>query len=422
MLQISQGEPAVRHALVAIGALNERRDMFISDLRHNGPASSMRQQSTEIVTMAAGGQQQQHDDPFAISQYNKAMSHLARNVSGSGSMSVDSTLLACILFICVECLRGDWQLAMRHYYAGMAIALNASQHDASHRTLHAASSRQQLWGFFTRLELLSQLFGHRPAYEYGIEPLEAVPIEFTSVVEARDSIVHIMNLSLRFIHGSTPRRIRTNVTSHDFEYRSMLLGSLEKWGKALYNFLERSQPCLRITEAAIILQIHQIVTTTWLNRCLVPSESVADADNPLYERAVHLAETFQHQISTTNETSTFLFDMEIVSPLYLVAIKCRHPIVRRRAIAVLLQSVRREGLWDSQKAAAIAERVVQIEEDGLWPLDGSVLPKEWVRVCNAQIDSGPGLHPTHHKVTFTTMPDGPGGKCKRWVEHLHLRT
>lgn len=335
-------------------------------------------------------------------------------------MSIDSTLLACILFICVECLRGDWQLAMRHYYAGMAIALDASQNNnSSHQPLQASGLRQQLLRFFNRLELLSQLFGHRPAYEYCVEPLRAVPTEFASIVEARDSIVHLMNLSLRFIHSKTPRRSRAKIiTSQDYAYRSILLGSLQVWQQALSHFLETNPQNPHLTQPATILQLHQIVTTTWLNRCLSPSETATDADIPLYQRAVSLAETLQPQTQNQNQPpscpSTFLLDMQTISPLYLLALKCRHAPTRRRAIALLRRSVRREGLWDSQKAAAVAARVVELEEEGLWPKDGSVLPGEEKRVWNVRVvDEGPGLGPMEFRVVFTR---GAG----RWVEGLRV--
>jgi hypothetical protein len=55
--------------------------------------------------------------------------------------------------------------------------------------------------FFNRLELLGMLFGQDPGWDYPIILSEAVPEAFGSVRQARDSIVHLLNLSLRFIRG-----------------------------------------------------------------------------------------------------------------------------------------------------------------------------------------------------------------------------
>ena len=64
---------------------------------------------------------------------------------------------------------------------------------------------------------------------------------------------------------------------------------------------------------------------------------------------------------------------------------------------------------------------MQIEEKDLPTLDGSVLPAEGARVANCHIDSGPGLNPSAHKVTFFTMPEGVRGKWHTWDEWVELR-
>ncbi|KAI9898326.1 hypothetical protein N3K66_006686 [Trichothecium roseum] len=59
---------------------------------------------------------------------------------------------------------------------------------------------------------------------------------------------------------------------------------------------------------------------------------------------------------------SFAADLGIVPPIWLVATKCREPRIRRRAIKVLHSSARREGMWDSAMAAKIAQWVMEVEE------------------------------------------------------------
>lgn len=313
----------------------------------------------------------------------------------------------------------------------MHIALSAAGAGGpNHRSSQSTAVRKKLIPFFNRLELLGQLYGQRPSYEYGLEPSEVLPQTFHSIVEARDSIVHIMNLAIRSIHSTKDRRYSNDLSPADYVLHSEIVTCALMWKQTLDDFLLTFFPAPlspHLKEAATILEIQQIACLTWLNRSLVPEECAADADIPLYERAVSLAETLTTPSSSdptherSSATSTFLFDMEIVSPLYLVAIKCRHPLIRRRAIALLRSYVRREGLWDSVKAAAVAERVMELEEVELDVLDGSVLPREEIRVANCHIDSGPGLNPSGHKVTFFTMPEGIRGQWRIWDEWLELR-
>jgi hypothetical protein len=421
-MQVAQSEPAVRHALVAVGALNERRDLYVKDVTYT---KSVMTTSSQALKASNLQEPEQHNDPFALSQYNKAIAYLAKAMNSPSSNSVDTALLVCILFVCVECLRGDYQPAIKHFQGGMSIAIAAGgTKGPNSRNSRITGVREKLVPFFNRLELLGQVYGHRPPYEYGLEPLDILPRNFRSIVEARDSIVHIMNLALRSIHKTKFARHDGTISPDDYRYHSEITTCILAWKPALDRFLLSVRPSPRLKEAATILEIQQTVALTWLNRSLVPEESAADADIPLYEHAVRLAETLSTdsaQNDKTLPTSTFLFDMETVSPIYLVAIKCREPSIRRRAIALLRRTVRREGLWDSVKAAAIAERIVEIEEVGLEALDGSVLPEEEVRVSNAFIDSGPGLNPSRHKVTFVTMPEGVKGRWHSWEEWLELR-
>lgn len=423
--QVSVGDPAARYAMIAVGAFEKRRDFQVRDTPCGKSIVSTRARSVERSIRKVQGH---HDDPFALSQYNKAIAYLTKAMNSSSSNSVDTALLVCILFVCVECLRGDYEPALKHFRGGMSIALAAAGTQGPNSRGHQTTAiREKILPFFNRLELLGQIYGTQPTYDYGLEPSEILPQTFRSIVEARDSIVHLMNLSIRLIHSNRTRRYTNQITAADRLYHSELITCLQTWKATLDHYLLTAPPTPNLTEAATILQIQHLATLTWLNRSLVAEECAADADIPLYERAVSLAETLPSTstlVAQNFQPSTFLFDMETVSPLYLIAIKCRHPRIRRRAIAVLRRRVRREGLWDSGKAAAIAERIVELEEAELEILDGSVLPREELRVRNCRIDSEPGLNDlsvSGHRVTFFTMPEGVGGRWHTWEEWLELR-
>ena len=62
----------------------------------------------------------------------------------------------------------------------------------------------------------------------------------------------------------------------------------------------------------------------------------------------------------------FGFETGFIVQLYITAIKCRHPSVRRRALAVLANSWRLEGFWDSHVAVKMAERLIELEEEGAY--------------------------------------------------------
>lgn len=193
--------------------------------------------------------------------------------------------------------------------------------------------------------------------------------------------MHIANLSLRFIRYMKYRKYDRLVLPDDLSRQDALIRQLELWSQTLDNLLASDQVTRRDLDAAKTLRIHQIVCLLWMRRSTTPEECSNDLSMSEFETAVDLAESIHSVAGTRGQrcelnSSTFLFDMEIVSPIYYVCLKCRHPQLRRRAITVLAGAWRREGLWDSNMAAAIARRCVELEEKNLTILDGSQLPLE----------------------------------------------
>ena len=94
VLRVADSEPAVRHAVVAIASLHEK-------------SVTMRVPST-------------HADSFSLFQYNKAIRQLTDRAMERQSNHV--VLLTCVLFICLEFLGGNPDLALGHLQNGMKIA------------------------------------------------------------------------------------------------------------------------------------------------------------------------------------------------------------------------------------------------------------------------------------------------------------
>lgn len=243
--------------------------------------------------------------------------------------------------------------------------------------------------------------------------------------EARDSIVHLANHALRFIRYMKHRKYHRLVLPDDLARQTSIIRQLEVWDQTLDHMLAADQITARDLDAAKTLRIHQIICLIWLRRSTSPEECANDLSMHDFETAVDLAESINSIAGTRGQrsdlnSSTFLFDMEIVSPIYFVAIKCRHPQLRRRAINVLGSTWRREGLWDSNMAAAIARRCVELEEQNLSTLDGSELPAEEDRLYNVQIISDAGINPTSHKIILHKKHPGAGGEWYQWYETITL--
>jgi hypothetical protein len=75
----------------------------------------------------------------------------------------------------------------------------------------------------------------------------------------------------------------------------------------------------------------------------------------------------QHGLRASDmlDAPQFRIDLETVPMLYHVGSKCRHPALRREAIALLRKGGSREGLWDGWAAATLAEDIMTVEEEGV---------------------------------------------------------
>jgi hypothetical protein len=84
----------------------------------------------------------------------------------------------------------------------------------------------------------------------------------------------------------------------------------------------------------------------------------------------------------------FGFSLGLIPPLFLIATRCRDPVVRKEALAVLRSTHRSEGCWDSCSAALIAEYVVEIEERGLTVIRsaGDITAFSRLRLVGADVD------------------------------------
>ena len=59
---------------------------------------------------------------------------------------------------------------------------------------------------------------------------------------------------------------------------------------------------------------------------------------------------------------SFSISSGVVPSMYMTAARCRDPAFRREALKILQTCDRREGLWDSNVAADIAGKIIDIEE------------------------------------------------------------
>ena len=165
-----------------------------------------------------------------------------------------------------------------------------------------------------------------------------------------------------------------------------------KWLEAFRAFFQNKGHLLdkKERQSAHTLEISQIFCTIWLDigpPMILTSEMGWDAFTARYERIVDLAALVIEPASCGNRTTPeFSIDMDTVAPLFAVASRCRHPVIRRKAITLLYAAPRQEGIWNSILAAQVAEQVVRLEEEGLGPIASADDVPQRARLCSVTLD------------------------------------
>ncbi|KAI0854356.1 hypothetical protein F5Y00DRAFT_222897 [Daldinia vernicosa] len=163
--QVGHSDPAVRHALIALGAAYESMQLQQQQGQHrqeqNYQTTRMKQPAPKMSSRSGSPAERSYvfstpppEDAyqcadqlelFMIQQYNLSIYHLQRHVQpGSPSESVEITLICCLLFVCIETSRGNEAAALAHVANGLQIikALPPDSNSSGRNNESRSSSHQ----------------------------------------------------------------------------------------------------------------------------------------------------------------------------------------------------------------------------------------------------------------------------------------
>lgn len=369
MLQVAQTEPAVRHAVLSVSTL------------HEGLIQGTIVQSTDGSATQS----------FALQQYNKAIARLLDQMNNPLTKPLAS-LLTCVLFVCIEFLQGKDKESLIHLEQGRQLLTRL---DERYNGPEMECILRHVVPLYTRLSLTSFLFGGTPVpLPDSLKSRGEIPDTFGSMDHLRYFMHEFMEQAFRFTHRARPAKNSSDSISRETMQlleveQDRLLCRLAKFNVAFSLFqASRSKPGPENT--LLVLQMYLHAQYIWISTALSSSEVVYDnylaqfaAIVPLAAAYIDLETSPQNQPavppqkpgSTAAPTypfsglnhqlpgSNFTFETHIIPPLYYVATKCRHPLIRRSALDLLRRDpFRRENLWRASVMGALAGHVVSLEE------------------------------------------------------------
>ncbi|KAI8953019.1 hypothetical protein F4801DRAFT_539154 [Xylaria longipes] len=383
ILQFCQMEPAVRHSVVAVGSLYEqiRRHEDMDPLLRN--------------------------DNLVLSHYNAAIRHLK-------TMKNESlVLLVCVLFICIEFLRGNQGAATKHCQHGISILKRVEE--------AFPWAKEYLSPIFRRLSLVPFFFSPIDLAQPNIPCLDdtnpsfsavdrsqpnqiclddAIP-SFSSFGNAQFYLDGIVSRTVRLIRLGDVYRlgymIHEAVSPDLIAEQDLTRTLLDDWHSNFVQLVKKSSQPVSTSVYRCNMLMRYLICRVWVETPFDFYQTAYDEHNGLFRSIVDSAAAVE-SLNYSAKPIKFTFEMGYIPLLYFVVMKCRCLETRLRALLLMRRlGAARENLWEMVTMFASAKRIVEIEHGAILTDDGNLstepshpgLPPDEVRVRDAATEPQP---------------------------------
>lgn len=402
VLQTSHKEDFAHHAVLALGALHATMD----DVQGSTPKCDPRKDTAES------------HHQFALQHYGKAL-QLMRELTNIPLQIRQGcprqTLLSCLLTTCFENYLGSQDNALAAAQAGVEVMSQRpcytswcdSTISLNRYLTHRSWDDIDILTMLERLEISVIVFNRNRRVLRRLDPMKLqqtagfkidFPAHFSSVREARifcdifvkrsliwkDTLLQLSKLPDYNFGESDPVLRAKRAESFAQSARQAHLNSIQAqdhWFSAFKDLFKetRKHPGSKDFNGASIMMISLYMSYFMTHKPGRGStECYYDQYHDAAQKLVALARELLESQSSASKRAVFTFDDGVVAGLFVVGVRCRDPVLRREALALLLDHPRREGFWDSASAATVTARVMDEEERGM--VDGFVPEEARLRI------------------------------------------
>ncbi|KAF4343465.1 hypothetical protein FBEOM_2607 [Fusarium beomiforme] len=252
-------------------------------------------------------------------------------------------------------MMGRWSDSQVHFMAGHRL-LSQTGHGAE------TSSAAEI---LTRLDMLAMTFSDSSApYPYKHVPRTVWIDEYmkNADIESYDQAgTALFGLMRRFMMLSeTTVAGDEEGAAKDLAMLQLIIKDLISWEYKMSQF-ERRHPNPHDEIGAVSIRLYHTVLRTFLEGGGFGPETRWDSFLGHYERILTLAETLWSNTPKSHIQSPLSLEPGFIVPIFMATQRCRHPWLRRRAISFLYKIKRQEGMWHSDGAAAVGQRIMEVE-------------------------------------------------------------
>ncbi|KAK7408830.1 hypothetical protein QQX98_009016 [Neonectria punicea] len=378
VLQISRRETCVQQMVVALGLLHESFRHDHAGPQCDSPALALRKQ--------------------AINQYSEAIRLLNSHISTYGWASLEITLLCSILCVAFEWLRGDYVAARTHLLSSISIMFDWTDKNPQHNATSSSSPsghmiRTKLRPVCITLVLQARTMSSSFKLPWNLVLDAKEDIQpFETLQQARDSLDLLLADTL-------PDTVSSKATGQTFNERVWEnTRQLTRWSQHFSTYLSKNGLEESSSAPLIIMKLWHTTAFMLLTASMNNDEMNFDV---FFLDFTDIVEKTRGLVLSSS--TKFSVDIGVVPLLYYVALKCRHPQVRREAISMLTSAPRREAVWDSLGAACVLQEVMEVEERGLGEVYTHADIPSSARVCNMHAVTDV----ENRRIQIRTMQQGP---------------
>ncbi|WYZ35431.1 hypothetical protein EsH8_X_000078 [Colletotrichum jinshuiense] len=363
LMFFAQTVPAVRNAAIALALIHQNYlDGFSNDRAH-------RPQPLEC----------RPSDRSPLLHYNRAIQLLLNLEIGDSTETTAITLLVCYLFSCFDHLAGNYVQAVKHLRGGVELLRNIDKSMLNNNNVYDDAKPsgvrtviRQVTRQIRRLDAqaVTFLIDWTPAYIQEALTPQFPPFDsaFRSFDQAADQL-QILVARVMILHYTAQMSPVDEIPQSPLPPKDIVLGQLETWLSLFENMLQLGNSYETDSETyplISLLRLQHTISWTLLSGHGPGKEMEYDKFLPQFRQCVALASyvAAAHERYSGSLKPTFTPEIGIVPVLYIIGVKCRHPVVRREVLRILRQQPIREAVWDSIYAARVVERAIEIEEDG----------------------------------------------------------
>ncbi|CAG7924224.1 unnamed protein product [Penicillium olsonii] len=390
--RVSEAEPAVQHAAIAISAIHGH---FLREPSVSSPSSSQSSASYSLTKPASPKYgPDSHllldvDLSFSIQQCNKAIISLRENLTKVGahvtsSAHREAVLVTCAALVTLALFQEDVKAVMKHLVSGHRLLLEWQKDDYD-----GNSSGPILMRVFEDLQLHRMTFSsrktsigeaHIPTWQNFTKACESYSSGYAEKGTASELLVILSSM----VSANLPRKLhngeRSKLNPLVDTATEILAGSKESvpntamgrlliWRIQLDNFVLATEGQLLAAELTPLILIEIWTEFIYLMAIYANShqdEMLYDAYLPNFQRINKLSALF---LKAEHQTGMFCAKVMFLSPVYFCAHRCRDWYTRRESLRLISSSRRREGFWASAGASAVLSYFIDVESTGLGPDD-----------------------------------------------------